>query len=295
MIAAEQTGRHAFLMELDPLYSDVIVDRYQRSRASRDPRTDGNFSHPDACGRREVASHLVAIPLAVLEDVEVVRIAVASELHERPDVANMLWGTSRFKYSGPPVLEVKHRSSPPATSAHDRLDGGKSLIENHSSMFRVAIVVQVGCLEAPVTLCVCIVCSSCHGLPFSDYVTSELKISMRSGEREHQAPAVVPIDLDLRPPWCGWIAERCRAIRKGPDRDLRACGSVGFDLRLWVHRSWLRFLSFRGSYRQGFSLHRVDRFASQEVFGKKRAGGLWLLRSAISRSSAKAWIPSIAL
>jgi len=30
LIAAEQTGRHAFLMELDPLYSDVIVDRYQR-------------------------------------------------------------------------------------------------------------------------------------------------------------------------------------------------------------------------------------------------------------------------
>ena len=30
LIAAEQTGRHAYLMELDPLYSDVIVDRYQR-------------------------------------------------------------------------------------------------------------------------------------------------------------------------------------------------------------------------------------------------------------------------
>jgi len=30
LIAAEQTGRHAFLMELDALYSDVIVDRYQR-------------------------------------------------------------------------------------------------------------------------------------------------------------------------------------------------------------------------------------------------------------------------
>jgi DNA modification methylase len=30
LIAAEQTGRNAFLMELDPLYSDVIVDRYQR-------------------------------------------------------------------------------------------------------------------------------------------------------------------------------------------------------------------------------------------------------------------------
>jgi len=30
LIAAEQTGRRAFLMELDPLYVDLIVDRYQR-------------------------------------------------------------------------------------------------------------------------------------------------------------------------------------------------------------------------------------------------------------------------
>jgi DNA modification methylase len=30
LIGAEQTGRKAFLMELDPLYCDVIVDRYQR-------------------------------------------------------------------------------------------------------------------------------------------------------------------------------------------------------------------------------------------------------------------------
>ena len=30
LIGAEQTGRHAFLMELDPAYCDVIVDRYQR-------------------------------------------------------------------------------------------------------------------------------------------------------------------------------------------------------------------------------------------------------------------------
>jgi len=30
LIAAEQTGRKAFLMELDPPYCDVIVDRYQR-------------------------------------------------------------------------------------------------------------------------------------------------------------------------------------------------------------------------------------------------------------------------
>lgn len=30
LIGAEQTGRKAFLMELDPLYADVIVDRFQR-------------------------------------------------------------------------------------------------------------------------------------------------------------------------------------------------------------------------------------------------------------------------
>jgi DNA modification methylase len=30
LIGAEQTGRRAYLMELDPLYSDVIVDRFQR-------------------------------------------------------------------------------------------------------------------------------------------------------------------------------------------------------------------------------------------------------------------------
>jgi DNA modification methylase len=30
LIAAEQTGRRAFLMELDPLYCDVIVQRYEQ-------------------------------------------------------------------------------------------------------------------------------------------------------------------------------------------------------------------------------------------------------------------------
>ena len=30
LIAAEQTGRQAFLMEIDPLYCDVIVERWQR-------------------------------------------------------------------------------------------------------------------------------------------------------------------------------------------------------------------------------------------------------------------------
>jgi len=30
LIAAEQTGRRAFLMELDPLYCDVIIERWER-------------------------------------------------------------------------------------------------------------------------------------------------------------------------------------------------------------------------------------------------------------------------
>ena len=30
LIAGEQTSRKAFLMEIDPLYCDVIVDRFQR-------------------------------------------------------------------------------------------------------------------------------------------------------------------------------------------------------------------------------------------------------------------------
>jgi len=29
LIACEQTGRHAYLMEIDPLYCDVIVKRYE--------------------------------------------------------------------------------------------------------------------------------------------------------------------------------------------------------------------------------------------------------------------------
>jgi DNA modification methylase len=35
LIAAEQTGRNAYLMELDCLYADVIVDRYQRFSGKR--------------------------------------------------------------------------------------------------------------------------------------------------------------------------------------------------------------------------------------------------------------------
>lgn len=43
MIAAEQTGRKAFLMELDPLYCDVIVQRFEKfsgKKAERIPATE---------------------------------------------------------------------------------------------------------------------------------------------------------------------------------------------------------------------------------------------------------------
>jgi DNA modification methylase len=35
LIGAEKTGRKAFLMELDTLYCDLIVDRYQRFTGKR--------------------------------------------------------------------------------------------------------------------------------------------------------------------------------------------------------------------------------------------------------------------
>ncbi len=42
MIAAEQTGRRAFLMELDPLYCDVIVQRYETFSGKKPRRTRGH-------------------------------------------------------------------------------------------------------------------------------------------------------------------------------------------------------------------------------------------------------------
>lgn len=44
LIAAEQTGRRAFLIELDPLYADVIVQRFEKftgKKADRVPATEG--------------------------------------------------------------------------------------------------------------------------------------------------------------------------------------------------------------------------------------------------------------
>jgi DNA modification methylase len=39
LIAAEQTGRRAFLMELDPLYYDVIVQRWEQFTGRTAERT----------------------------------------------------------------------------------------------------------------------------------------------------------------------------------------------------------------------------------------------------------------
>jgi len=47
LIAAEQTGRKAFLMELDPLYCDVIVRRFEEftgNKAERLPRPEDSVS-----------------------------------------------------------------------------------------------------------------------------------------------------------------------------------------------------------------------------------------------------------
>jgi DNA modification methylase len=41
LMAAEQTARHCFMMEMDPAYCDVIVERWQQGTAKRGMREDG--------------------------------------------------------------------------------------------------------------------------------------------------------------------------------------------------------------------------------------------------------------
>ncbi len=48
MIAAEQTGRRAFLMELDPLYCDVIVQRYEKFSGKKATRLEPTSPTCDA-------------------------------------------------------------------------------------------------------------------------------------------------------------------------------------------------------------------------------------------------------
>jgi DNA modification methylase len=47
MIAAEQTGRRCFMMELDPLYADIVVQRFEKfagRKAERQPQRDSSVS-----------------------------------------------------------------------------------------------------------------------------------------------------------------------------------------------------------------------------------------------------------
>ena len=46
LIAAEQTGRRAYLMELDPLYCDVIVARYEKFTGRKAERTTDRRNAP---------------------------------------------------------------------------------------------------------------------------------------------------------------------------------------------------------------------------------------------------------
>ncbi len=48
LIAAEQTGRRAFLMELDPLYSDVIVQRWEKFTGRKAERVAGESRNAQA-------------------------------------------------------------------------------------------------------------------------------------------------------------------------------------------------------------------------------------------------------
>jgi len=46
MIAAEQTGRRAFLMEIDPLYCDVVCQRWEKFTGRKAERISGRSNAP---------------------------------------------------------------------------------------------------------------------------------------------------------------------------------------------------------------------------------------------------------
>lgn len=54
LIAAEQTGRKAFLMELDPPYCDVILDRWQRFTGKKAVHAETGTRSRKSLLRREV-------------------------------------------------------------------------------------------------------------------------------------------------------------------------------------------------------------------------------------------------
>jgi DNA modification methylase len=52
LIAAEQTGRRAFLMEIDPLYCDVIVQRFEQFTGTKANRTAATHRSDACCKQR---------------------------------------------------------------------------------------------------------------------------------------------------------------------------------------------------------------------------------------------------
>src|SRR5262249_42531079 len=58
LIAAEQTGRKAFIMELDPLYCDVIVQRWQDFTGKRAERRGSSADFSQTCNRAHPTSML---------------------------------------------------------------------------------------------------------------------------------------------------------------------------------------------------------------------------------------------
>jgi hypothetical protein len=80
------------------------------------------------------------MPSLVLENIQVVRIAVACELHKRPMVAKMLWGPSPCQVLRVPGLGCQAAKFTTGQECRNQLDGVKALIENNSSMFRIALL-----------------------------------------------------------------------------------------------------------------------------------------------------------
>jgi DNA modification methylase len=64
LIAAEQTGRRGFLMELDPLYVDVIVTRYEQFTGKQAVRQEAWRETAERVGRVEVPAEVSERPRA---------------------------------------------------------------------------------------------------------------------------------------------------------------------------------------------------------------------------------------
>jgi DNA modification methylase len=60
LIAAEMTGRRAFLMELDPLYCDVIVERWEKFTGGKAQRVAGSSAGAHAHAEETAATQVTA-------------------------------------------------------------------------------------------------------------------------------------------------------------------------------------------------------------------------------------------